>query len=264
MRMRIALSLSLMLLVCTATGCSKPTTPQYKTFPLSSDSPNVTCEQRSEACDAATINIPIGDLMPGERKVVAIVNIPKTNAMQRPEAAYLKVIKVKCGELIKLGRVPGDFGECPQIIGQYHWHSHENGSGYFGTYEFYQPAFEQAKRGWWFHGMVIEGSDELWNKDKDYNANEKGVRFDDSVIGRSIGKMNMSYMSKEGEYTNGWFTAKVVAVINNGKDLKLDRRAPHHAEQFGMALLPDDYTDMCACTNNFSPQFVDGHPVVEP
>jgi hypothetical protein len=176
-----------------------------------------------------------------------------------PEASYLRVIDAHCKDLVKLGRVPKGFANCYSIIGQYHWHA--KGGGYFGTYEFYQPAFEQARLSWYFHGKVIENSNSLWVEDFDYDAQSQGILFDDSVIGRTVGPMSMTYMSDD-KVISEIFTAKVVAVTENGRSLKLDRRAPHHAEQWGMAILPNDYVDMCKCHRG-GPVFVDGKPVLE-
>lgn len=208
-----------------------------------------------------------------------------------PEAPYLKVIDAKCKELAKLGHVPKHFNDCASLIGQYQWHG--NGSGYFGTYEFYPLAFEQAKRGWWgFHGTVIEGGDELWVEDNTVNewCTSSGsigtlqpgesasisvggsnstcghdpypIVFDSSVIGRTISHMSWVYVDNKGKYVHGDFGAKIIAIIDNGKNLKLSSRAPHHADQWNMSIRPEDYVDMCDCTNNFHPPFVDGHPVV--
>lgn len=231
----------------------------------------------------------------------------KSATVDGPEVPYLRVIAAKCKELQKLGRVAQGF-DCSMIIGRYGWHGGysrgavdgafevKSGMGYFGTYEFYQPAFEQAKKGWWgFHGTVIEGNDELWIADNSISewcgtsavvgdlapgqssiitfgavtsSQQCGhdpypIVFDSSVIGRSIDSMNMAYVDKDGKYRNDWFSAKVVAIID-GKDLKLDRRASHHAEQFKMSIPPDNYVEMCDCINNFGPQLVDGQPVVLP
>lgn len=184
--------------------------------------------------------------------LVAIAVSAQSNESQKP---YLKVIDAKCHELMKLGRVAPSF-DCAELIGKYGWRSDKN-DGSFGTYEFYQPAFDQAKRGWWgIHGTVLEGSDELWIKDNFVGAwgfsdgtsghDPYPILFDFSVIGRTVGPMNMSYF-KDGKYVSETFTATVVAIIDGGANLKLDKRAPHHAEQWRMSIRPLDYVEMCNC-----------------
>jgi hypothetical protein len=158
--------------------------------------------------------------------------------------------------LVALGHMSNDYVnrvETATILGRYAWHG--NGSGYFGAYSFYEPAFEQAKKGWFLHGEVLEGSNELWTGDD-------GIKFDSAAIGLTIQGMNMSWFAN-GKYTSAWFTAKIVGIKDDDKTAILDKRAPHHAEQWGMQIVPKDWRDMCECTNNFHPPFVDGHPVVE-
>lgn len=196
----------------------------------------------------------------------------KRKTSEAPETPYLRVIDAKCKELAKIGRVGKGF-DCAELIGQYEWHGDQN--RYFGTYSFYKPAFEQAKRGWWgLHGKVIEGSDELWVEDNSISSwcgatssncgRDYPIKFDQTVIGRTISTMFMDWADPSGKFQGGEFQAKVIAIIDGGANLKLDKRAPHHAEQWNMSIAPDDYQDMCQCTNNFGPYFVNGQPVVQP
>jgi hypothetical protein len=174
----------------------------------------------------------------------------------------LKIIEAHKQELVKLGRMSNDFGMAEIILGRYDWHG--DGPGYFGAYSFYQPAFEQAKRGWFLHGEVLEGSNELWpHDDWDTKGQSHIIHFDESIIGYTLPEMYMSWF-KDGKYTGAWFTAKIIGIAEDGHIAILDRRAPHHAEQWQMQIVPNDWQDMCACTDNFGPKFENGNLVVEP
>lgn len=161
-------------------------------------------------------------------------------------------IEAHKAELVKLGHMDEDFRMAETVIGHYEWHG--NGGGYFGAYSFYEPAFEQAKRGWFLHGEVLEGSNELWTPGR-------SIHFDQSAIGLKVQRLSMSWFEK-GSFRNQWFNAKIVGIKEDGQTAILDKHAPHHAEQWGLQIVPDDWKDMCGC-NNFHPPFVDGRPVVE-
>lgn len=164
--------------------------------------------------------------------------------------------------LIKMGRMEKDFGDGYELLGVFGWHG--DGNGYFGAYSFSQAAFEQAKRGWFLHGQVVEGSNELWPQDDWDDASQAHqIKFDKTIIGYTLPGMNMSWVEND-KFMNGWFTAKVVDVKDNGHTLVLDKRAPHHAEQWHMEIVPGDWQNMCNCINNFGPPFVDGQPQVQP
>jgi hypothetical protein len=167
--------------------------------------------------------------------------------------------------LVKSGHMSSEFAkrmDATTILGRYDWHG--NGGGYFGAYSFYEPALEQAKHAWFFHGEVLEGSNELWPQDDwDTASQANEIKFDQSAIGLKVPSMYMSWY-EDGKHKGGYFAATIVGIKDDGHTAILDKRAPHHAEQWGMAVVPADWQDMCACTNNFSPQFVDGQPIVTP
>ena len=169
----------------------------------------------------------------------------------------LKIIDQHKALLVKSGRMAQGFGMAELVLGQYAWHG--DGSGYFGAYSFYQPAFEQAKRGWFLaHGYVIEGNNELW-------VDDDNIKFDDTVKGRSVNLAMFWYENVK--HKDARFQAKIIGLPPE-KDcahcLLLDKRAPHYAEQYQVQILPEDWVNMCSCINNFGPKFADGHPVVEP
>lgn len=175
-------------------------------------------------------------------------------------------IKLHAKELVKSGHMTSDFierSDLSSILGRYAWYGDDK--GYFGAYSFYEPAFEQAKRGWFLHGEVLQGSNELWPQD-DWSGERQAyeIKFDKSAIGYKLPPMNMSWF-KDGKYTSDSFTATIIGFSEDGHIAILDKRAPHHAEQWGMSIVPADWQDMCACTNvSGQLQFVDGHPVAEP
>ena len=179
-------------------------------------------------------------------------------------AAEREKINQHAKMLVKMGHMSSSAAnqaDASTILGRYAWHG--NGEGYFGAYSFYQPAFEQAKRGWFLNGEVLEGSNELWPQDDWDNATQSHeIKFDQSAIGLKVSGMWMSWY-ENGEYKGEYFTAKIVGIKNDGSTAILDKRAPHYARQSGMQIVPADWQDLCACTTNFSPRFVDGHPVME-
>lgn len=168
-----------------------------------------------------------------------------------------KIIDQHKDELVVLGRMSKDYSSMyvDLALARYGWHG--DGDGYFGAYSFYQPAFEQAKRGWFLsQGHVIEGNDELWS--------DENLKFDDTVKGRTV-TLYMSWREK-GEFKNSYFKATIIGFPPKehcSNCLLLDKSAPHYAEMAQIQILPDDWVDMCACTNNSGPEFQNGQPVVE-
>src|ERR1700734_1897333 len=83
------------------------------------------------------------------------------------------IIKEHATILVRMGHMSSqsiDSMDTSVILGTYSWHGDEHGS--FGAYSFYAPAFEQAKRAWFLHGQVLEGSNELWPRDDWDTANQ--------------------------------------------------------------------------------------------
>lgn len=160
-----------------------------------------------------------------------------------------KIIEAHAATLRKEGRMPLDFSDAFRVIGQYGWHSacgdgvgavaqvwiYRCDGGSFGAYTFYEPAFAQAKRTWWIHGVMEKGSDLL-------HPMNRGAKFDESIIGYGVSFM---YKGPEG--------ARVIELpkYSDGSSmnvLRLDKKSPDFAQQWDMAITPPDYVDMCSCT----------------
>ena len=143
------------------------------------------------------------------------------------------------------------------ILSQYGWHSScgdEVGArptwvfrcagGSFGAYSFYQPAYEQAKRSWWINGVMETGSDLL--RATSY------AKFDKSIIGYDVSAISLEWDGRsEFEFIRG---AKVIEVLQYPDGsiksvVRLNKKAPRFAEQWGISITPPDYIDMCACTS---------------
>jgi hypothetical protein len=98
---------------------------------------------------------------------------------------------------------------------------------------------EQAKRAWFLHGKVLEGSNELWPQDDWDTANQKHeIKFDDVIIGYKLPPMYMSWY-ENGKYMGAQFTATIVGLKDDGHTAILDKRAPHQAEQWQMQIVPN-------------------------
>lgn len=166
--------------------------------------------------------------------------------------------------LVKEGRYPelpckDHPAEAYEYVGQFNWHGTGRG-GFFGAYSFYMPAFEQARRSWILHAHVNEGSNEL--RADDYN-----IVFTKEIVGYNVGSMGMTWTLNGKDQYERFEGAKVVKLLDPHSVL-LDKTAPHHAEQYGMGILPQDWTDLCTCANNsgpiiLGPDYVDGHPVTK-
>lgn len=202
------------------------------------------------------------------KTLMYILLVTLTSCAQTPHSKKfidkeLANIKAHAKLLVASGHMTNDYVnrmDTPGILGRYAWHG--DGSGYFGAYSFYEPAFEQAKHGWFLHGTVLEGSDEFWPEDDwDDDKQQGGIVFDQSIIGYTLPQMYMAWV-QDGKHQGGEFTAKIIGIKDNGHTLLLDKRAPHHAEQWGMAIVPADWKDMCEC-HSPGPTFVNNRPVVE-
>jgi len=174
-------------------------------------------------------------------------NAPKKMNTKSQEA----LISEHAQTLMEHGRLPSDFGSPFIILGQYGWVSDASGSR--GRYSFYQPAFEQADRSWWIHGMMKAGSDLLiavsrtarftggecnqWASSSNSDMQCVGwtYRPSQSPVGYDVG-----FMYKGPEH------AKVLEVVDY-KTLRLDKRAVNDVLQFDLSILPPDYVDMCSC-----------------
>lgn len=146
-----------------------------------------------------------------------------------------KLFESHVKELVKLGRVPEDFGgDAYTVLGQYGWHTRADISsvggqaplwllqssgneGAFGAYTFYEPAFDQAKRTWVINGFMLPNSDLLWPM----NGNAK---FDKSVVGYSV-----EYLTQSGCYKDDGNTPCEDGMKNEWHEL----RDAHVVDVFG-------------------------------
>lgn len=198
--------------------------------------------------------------IPGLRWVAAK---PKLSDSERFINAEEAKINAHAKLLVAAGHMTTEFTKQAStytLLGQYNWHGGATG-GYFGAYSYYEPAFQQARRGWFMHGEVLEGNNEFWPED-DWDSDKQAseIKFDASIIGYQLPRMSMAW-AKDGKVIYGDFTAKIVGVKENGHTLILDKYAPHQAEQWGMEIVPPGWQDLCNCTNNFHPAFINGGPV---
>jgi hypothetical protein len=166
-----------------------------------------------------------------------------------------KLFRTHVAELSKLGHMAPDFGMAYMVLGTYGWYT--GTKEYFGAYAFSQAAYEQAKHAWFGHFEVLEGGNELWAEDDGdsdtcANGGSCPIVFDKSAIGMTIPPMSMVWF-KGDKLESGWFEgAKVIGIKDDGRTLILDKRAPHQAEQWNMAIVPAGWVDMCACTTGTS------------
>lgn len=181
---------------------------------------------------------------------VVVYGVAQTKHFPRSEEDILyaktsALMKSHVELLRKAGRWPleGEDGQPDAFstFGRYDWHFNKSGEGYFGAYSFYQPAFDQAARSWFFHGQMAEGSDIL--------VNVGHGEFDKSIVGYTVG--NMTYCSLHGGelhhcFGDGFAGGKVTEFID-ATHIRLDHRARWDAEMYGLATTPPDYQDMCAC-----------------
>lgn len=138
----------------------------------------------------------------------------------------------------------------------------------FGSYVFYQPAYEQAKKIFVIHGTIDANTDILIDDSyQKYIPDKNGLillgstdgshssigngAFDNSIIGYNV--QNLSYCEKYGnhlKYCEGEDNlsgAKVIEFIDKGH-VRIDKIAKHDAAMYGLVIMPDDYKDMCQCT----------------
>lgn len=148
------------------------------------------------------------------------------------------------------GRLPADFEGVHYILGRYGWHGHaghersdgvrlRRSGGAFGAYSFYQPAFEQAQRSWWIHGVMEAGSDIL----RPVNMNAK---FADQVVGYRVG--HISVVGSRESIRD----AVVVEVPkyfdgSSTNTLRLDTKASGFALGYNIGILPPDFVSLCEC-----------------
>lgn len=163
--------------------------------------------------------------------------------------AQMKIINEHAAMLGKLGHMSKSYGLAFMVLGTYGWHGDDN--GYFGAYSFSEAAYQQAKKAWFGHFKVLEGSNELWSEDDEeddscLHGDGCPIRFDNSAIGMAVSDMAMAWF-EDGKLKYGGFSAKIIAIKDNGKIAILDKRAPHQAEQWGMQITPADWVDMCQC-----------------
>jgi hypothetical protein len=186
-------------------------------------------------------------------------------------ARQSKLIQEHKQLLVKAGRVTDpDHFPAELYLANYAWHTH--GDGMFGTYTFYQPAFEQAKKLYVIHGEMLAGTDILvdtsWGEcieekyggciigsSDGYASPRKPGAFDAAVVGYFVG--TLTYCMKYGAHYehcgdldgDAGFTepAKVVEFIDGGH-VRLDHKAKYDAEMYGLVIAPPDYVDMCECS----------------
>lgn len=154
------------------------------------------------------------------------------------------------------GRIPTDFWSSHRVLGRYGWHNNEGDSsvggtpslgllqrgarsgGSFGAYSFYRPAFEQASRSWWIHGVMEAGSDIL-------HVVNRNAKLTEQVIGYRV-----QYISA---YPHEIRDATVIEIPKwpdgslRSSELRLNKRAPSYAMTYDIGILPPDYVDMCNC-----------------
>lgn len=180
-----------------------------------------------------------GRSVPGATQAAAYVEDPGEKKYHAQQDAIMEQHRQL---LMKSGHMSKDFGDLGVYIGTYDWHSGDHVS--FGAYSFSQAAYDQATHAWFGHFKVIEGSNELWAEDD--VGDDKPIKFDSSAIGMDIPDMSMTWFA-DGKFQYGWFSAKIVAVKDDGRTLILDKSAPHEAEQFNAVIKSSAWQDMCAC-----------------
>lgn len=164
-------------------------------------------------------------------------------------------IDARAKELMAEGRMPLGFGIPATVIGREH--------GRAGVYRFYPPAFDQAKRSWWIDGVMEAGSDIL----VPVNQNARFTTWCDvwvSTDGRRSPPCVNTMGSPVGyriPYLNAHASDGTYAPIRDATvlemptypdgtpkgTLRLDKKAPGFSLTYGIAILPPDYVDMCAC-----------------
>jgi hypothetical protein len=146
----------------------------------------------------------------------------------------LKIIEQHKAVLAELGRMPSDFWNPELFLAQYGWHSAPG--LWFGAYSFHQPAFEQAKRSWFIHGVMEKGGNRLY-------AMNVNAKFDESIVGYTVVFLHM-----------GIRNAKVIGLYKyddgsvDHRSVLINQTAAEFGFQYNIAILPPDYVDYCQCT----------------
>lgn len=166
-------------------------------------------------------------------------------------------------ELVKQGRMPSDFGDAYRVLGQYGWHTgrdtsvrevgtrpslgflqFSDGGGTFGAYTFYEPAWEQAQRSWWIHGVMETGSNVL-------HAVNMSAKFTDQVVGYYVDFLWDGCRTCDGRTSPRHIKVLDIPKYSDGslhsRELVIDYRAKRFVEMYNVGVLPADYVDMCAC-----------------
>lgn len=182
----------------------------------------------------------------------------------------MKIIEKHADALKKRGQMPTDFADTYRVLGTYGWHSDRdvtvqssgiqpslnvlrNGGGSFGAYSFFEPAYDQAKRTWFIHGMMKAGSDLLI-------AFNRNAKLDDSPDGYCLAgcteegnkrlageKIGTPLGYKVGYMYKGPVDTTVIEIIDR-RTVRLSKKADHDVMQYDLILAPADYVDMCGCT----------------